>query len=265
MSHVIRIDGAEYPVPPTSSTLPSVLLVGLPKSGTTLLTKIFARASELVGVTHLDLHGQLYRAGLTITDELVAQLREIFEPAGYCYGAFRAPFPFLRGAGKKNLPVIWIRRDPKDVIVSRYFSDAYSHPPPGGKAAEAFHAQRAEIRAMGVDEFARREIDVQIGFVRQFLAVVPANNLHVWWYEDVIYEKPRWIREMMQVCGWPLTDVQIAAILEQVDVVPEAEDPQQFIRQVHPGNYSKHLAPATVAAIDERFLAELPAWRRGGG
>jgi len=262
MARIIRFQGQDYYVPATASSLPSVVLVGLPKSGTTLLTKVFRNACELIGVQHLDVHGELFVAGAGHDQSVHAQLREIFEPAGYCYGAFRQAFSFLEAAGELGLTTIWIRRDPKDVIVSRYFSDAYSHRAPGGGQRDDFLARREEVRAMGVDEFALSQIEPELAVTRRYLDTIPSNNLQVYWYEDLIYRKHAWIAQMMADCRWPLTAEHIDAIVERVDVVPVAEDPKQFIRQVHPGNHKKHLAPETIARIDRRFAEELPSWKR---
>jgi hypothetical protein len=260
MSRTICLAGIDYPIPTTTSELGSVLLVGLPKSGTTLLTKVFGAASAHVGVTHLPVHDLLYAAGISPTDAELQKLRELFQPAGYCYGAFRHAFSFLSAA--RDMPTIWIRRDPKDVIVSRYFSQAYSHLPPGGDQREAFLAEREQLQATELESFAATEMVRQAQLARTYLNVVPSTNLHVFWYEDIIYQKRSWIERMMSICGWQLAAAHVETILQAVDEFPDAETPNAFVRQVHPGNYQKHLSAATCERIDAYFAEHVPEWRQ---
>lgn len=260
MTRTFRLAGTEYPMPPTTSELPSVLLVGLPKSGTTMLTKVFQMLCQETGVTHLPLHDQLYAAGIEPNRAEMDQLRQVFEPRGYCFGAFRHAFPYLSSA--TEMPTIWLRRDPKDVIVSRYFSQAFSHPAPGGDAKTAFDEERARMQQTEVDTFALQDLERQAKLARTYLDVIPKDELHVFWYEDIIYEKARWIAEMLEVCGWQVADDKIAAIAEAVDIIPEAENPKAFVRQVHPGNYAKHLSPQTCDRIDEYYAEHVPEWSR---
>lgn len=247
-------------MPPTSSRLGSVLLTGLPKSGTSMLTKVFQMACQAAGVTHLPVHDQLYSAGIEPTAAEQEQLRELFLPKGYCYGAFRHAFSYLSAA--TDMPTIWLRRDPKDVIVSRYFSQAYSHAAPGGDAKHAFASEREQVQKTAIEAFVIQEVERQAQLARTYLDIIPASNLHVFWYEDIIYKKREWIEQMMALCGWQLSSEQINAIVTEVDVIPTTEDPKAFVRQVHPGNHQKHLSPATSDHIDAFFKQHVPEWTR---
>lgn len=248
----IKIQDAIIEIPKSSEKYSSVLLFGLPKTGTTLLANIFRIACSQLEQGYVPLHGQLFKQGLGgASDEILAPLSEIFSTQGYAYGTFRKYYNFITPAVLKNLHKIVIVRDPKDMLVSDYFSMAYSHPVPGGNAKNRFMKLRDSLQESDINEAVRERLPNFIERIQTFHNVLPTTNLKVYQYEDIIFEKQQWIKDMMGFCEWPLTDRHISKILESVDIFPEKEDKSNHIRQVAPGNYKKHLSEETIAYIDQ--------------
>lgn len=248
----IKIQDATIEIPQSSETYPSVLLFGLPKTGTTLLANVFKIACSQLDQGYVPLHGQLFKQGLGgASDEILAPLSEIFSAKGYAYGTFRKYYNFITPTVLDRLNKIVIVRDPKDMLVSDYFSMAYSHPVPGGNAKNRFMRLRDSLQEADINAAIRERLPNFIERIQTFRSVLPLNNLKVYQYEDIIFEKQQWIKDMMDFCEWPVTDSQILKILEVVDIFPEKEDKSNHIRQVAPGNYKKHLSEETITYIDQ--------------
>jgi len=76
-------------------------------------------------------------------------------------------------------------------------------------------------------------------------------------YEDMVYRKEEWARE---VCHHFCCDRPARAIARAVvpfDVFADGEHPDQHLRQVHPGNHKNKLKVETVKRLSEFFRDEL--------
>ena len=104
--------------------LPSIFIVGLVKSGSTLLNRIMRPITAAAGLTYRSPADEMFKRGLNFKKSTVD-----FEPFGYAYGGFRdLPWPLPDYAGGRTVVLV---RDPRDALTSFYFSMAYSHVPPG--------------------------------------------------------------------------------------------------------------------------------------
>lgn len=242
---------------PANPEAPSVLLFALPKAGSVLLERLVAPMSRLAGLGWISVPGALFARGLRDTDPR-PELARVFVPRGYCYGGFRRfPLGF-------DIPIldacrrIFLVRDPRDMLVSHYFSLLLSHPMPGaGSAAEGFERQRRRVAEIGIDEHvleaARPYREMFAGYAR----VLDLPDTRLFRYEDVIFQKRRWVRDIADHFGWSIPDEDADAIADAQDILPEEERPSEHVRQVRPGNYRLKLRDATIARLNEIFADEL--------
>jgi hypothetical protein len=79
------------------------------------------------------------------------------------------------------------------------------------------------------------------------------RNVATYRYEDIIFNKQDWAADIVNWYEWDIPDEVIKKAVALFDVVPEAERPDQHIRQVHPGNYKRHLSPAIASRIAAQF------------
>ena len=80
----------------------------------------------------------------------------------------------------------------------------------------------------------------------------------IWRYEDVIFSKVLWVKDMLRFLGMepPPADV-LSEIIRPFDVFPDDEKPEEHIRQVKPGDHKAKLASATIERLSERFAPVL--------
>lgn len=249
----IEIRDSIIQVPTSSQQYPSVILFGLPKTGTTLLDNVFKMACSYLELGYFPLHGELFRRGLgSARESVLAPLSQVFVTQGYAYGTFRRYYSFITPTVLEQLNKIVIARDPKDMLVSDYFSMAYSHAIPGGeRTQDNFLELRSTLRKSNVNQAILERLPDFVERIKVLRRAIPTDQLRVYQYEDIIFQKRSWIKDMMSFCQWPLTDEQIDKIIEAVDIFPKEENKYRHVRQVAPGNYKKYLNEETIEYIDQ--------------
>ncbi|CFX55972.1 protein of unknown function [Candidatus Filomicrobium marinum] len=257
-------DGGErrvlFTLPPTDrSDLPSALVFAMPKSGSVLLDGIMRKLSASAGVTYVSIMQEYFAIGLP-DKNMPADTSAIFLPRGYCYGGFRYfPRRFDIPILKQSRPVLLVR-DPRDMLVSHYFSMRDSHPEPGKvlKSVNANMSMRDLARALEIDDYVKRAAETFRAFLMNYrILLCGVCETRMYRYEDVIYQKPDWVAGLAAHFGWDISRDVVDAIAAQHDVIPSDEVDTRHIRQVHPGNYIKKLRPETIRWLDDYFKEEM--------
>lgn len=228
--------------------LPSVFIVGLVKSGSTLLNRIMRPITMAAGLTYRSPPDEIFRRGLKLREQTIN-----FEPFGYAYGGFRElPWPLPDFGADRTVLLV---RDPRDALTSLYFSLAFSHVPPGTadspKLLQAFEARRARALAMDIDAFVLEEADRHARLIKRALANTPRYRLYR--YEEIIFDKQAWTTDMVEYLGLTAPPGLISNVVARNDVVPAQDAPLEHVRHVTPGDHRDKLRPETIAALDARF------------
>lgn len=249
-----------FTLPPTKRPdLPSALVFAMPKSGSVLLDGIMRQLSDHVGVTYVSIMQEYFTIGLPDAS-MPAETARIFLPQGYCYGGFRYfPRRFEIPILSQTRPVLLVR-DPRDMVVSHYYSMRDSHPEPGKvlTTVKANMSMRDLARALDIDEYVKRAAQTFRTFLTHYRSILCANHdVRIYRYEDVIYEKADWVADIAAHFDWKVPRQKTDWIAAQHDVIPTEEVETQHIRQVHPGNYRKKLKPETIAWLDDFFKDEM--------
>jgi hypothetical protein len=241
----------------------AVFVLGVRKSGSSVMNSICAALSAANGYRFVDVGGTFFaknvRSEVWRRDPAVLK---IVRP-GHAYGGFREmPFVFETSEAFKNAPKILLVRDPRDAVVSEYFSNAYSHSMPqkgaGTEVSALMESLRERSLTHDIDEVVIDRAGPMRDTMMEFQNLVGDRDTRVFKYEDVILVKRRWIGDILSYLGWSCEGGLLNQILGWADVMPAKEDPRAFVRKVVPGDYRDKLKPATILEI-ERILA--PALR----
>jgi hypothetical protein len=180
-----------------------------------------------------------------------------FAAAGYAYGGFRSlPGGFSIPPFAAHRTILFVR-DPRDMLTSLYFSLAHSHRPPGNAVGEAlataFREQREEVNRMSIDAFALERTNTvinQFRIVNKKLSGIPHR---LYRYEDVVFEKLSWARDMVDYLGLTVSPSVIEAAVAANDMRPDVEDVTQHVRNVVPGDHRVKLRPETISELNTRL------------
>ncbi len=247
-------------IPPGAADVPSSLAFSLYKSGSTLLQLILNALAPKAGVSMVPLESMLWDRGVS-PEQTPPEVARVFRPRSCCYGVFRS-FPWRYEIPiLADSPCILLVRDPRDALVSHYFSVANSHPEPKDAPEEirrGMLAERDRVGASPIDEHVLANAEFfnhwHEGYAR---GLPPAPRTRVFRYEDVVFEKRAWVDELCETLGWDVPPKARRRIADAFDLRPKKERPDEHIRRVTPGDHREKLRPDTIEALNQRLAPVL--------
>lgn len=254
----IEFAGVEFNVQFDELERPPVFLFGIRKSGSSMLNDVAEALGEANRYYFVDVAGKLFNSGVPVSRwQADRTISEIIRP-GNLYGGFRnfpmglVDAPYFAPARK-----LLLVRDPRDALVSEYFSTAYSHSVPStGEARENMLAERRRALQTGLSEYVLSRVHSfrqTLGEYREFLD----DQWLVVKYEDIIFDKDRLIDGICGQFGWRVEDYSRNIIKSWADVRPVTERPTEFVRRVTPGDHLDKLRPGVIEELNEVLASEL--------
>jgi Sulfotransferase domain len=244
---------------------PACFVLGIRKCGSTLLNLLCRRLAAL--------NNRRYLSVETFFEENVIERIYLNDPAlgamlhdGNVYGGFRmmpaalTDHPIFR-EGRKILLV----RDPRDALVSEYFSMAYSHPVPtptdsGSPVTDMMQMLRQRALEVEIDTLVvERAPQMRKAFL-DYVAVARLAGTVLLRYEEYIFRKPEMVRLIAKQFGWTVDSSQIEQIMVEADQRPATEDPTAFVRRVTPGDHRIKLRPATITSLNQILKPAMEAF-----
>lgn len=233
-------------------------VLGIRKCGSSIMNSMLTDLAKLNSVQFVDVGGVFFAANIPEHVWRVdPAVRALLAP-GNLYGGFRAmPLVFDKMAIYQKAPKILLVRDPRDALVSEYFSIAFSHALPNASPADEgarseFLSLRGQALSSQIEEIV---VDRAEALCNTFLEYEAARNdplCKLYRYENVIMKKPAWLRSMAAHFGWqPGSQAFIDGMMSWADVVPDEEKSQNFIRKVVPGDHRAKLSPVVIAKLNE--------------
>jgi len=183
-----------------------------------------------------------------------------FTPNGIFYGPFRRMFAL---PDLERYRIILMLRDPRDVIVSNYFSRAFSHPTPSNKArAKTFLKQRSDLQGRDINEYATGPYaDQMLSIYSEYCEqLVRARDVQVLKYELFVEDFDAWLAQFCDCLQLPPSDTHIQA-LRDLRSAPAwlsgkkstKENKYQHLRKATPGDFREKLSLESQALLNEKF------------
>lgn len=247
--------------PPRRSELESFFVFALPKAGSSLLEGMLTDLCGLSGHTSFTPSVNLFMHGVR-DDEVEIDRPDTFASGGYCFSGFRHVPSYLSPRLLQGRKAILLLRDPRDMLVSMYFSMRYSHVEPGqGDYRDWFLAQRDALSGVAIDDFACNVVPDLNAVMAGMLQVLRHARIRLYRYEDVIYRKEEWLADIAAFLDIRVESEALQAIAARQEAMPTGENINRHFRQGHPGDAVRKLAPETLRQVDE-LLA--PQWQSLG-
>jgi Sulfotransferase domain len=222
------------------------------KCGSSILNKMITALATQRRLPFVDVTGELFKAGIPPDEwRSDADAARLFD-GGNVYGGFRdcplaiRELPLFVGSKK-----ILLIRDPRDALVSEYFSNAYSHPiPKEGNARELLLRLRERALASSIESNVIQRAKAMRRTMMDYVPLLPDPHLKLFRYEDIIARKRNFLEDICRHFGWPVLDKGIDRVLEWADVFPDEERPTEFIRRVLPGDHREKLSADGIAQLN---------------
>jgi hypothetical protein len=176
-----------------------------------------------------------------------AQKQKVFSARGVYYAVFRYPFSVPEFDAHKILLVL---RDPRDVLVSHYFSTRFSHPVQNMD----FAAQKEQAAKLDIDAYVLRIAPDFLQRYTHYMDWTAKPNVLFLRYEDMI-SAPDAFEERIR--SFSALDIAPGELVSAADFVVEKEDPHSHKRYVQAGDHTRKLKPETIAELNRQFAAVL--------
>ena len=139
----------------------SVIFWTTHKCASTYISKFLNLISKESNLNHFDYAGQIWELGNEIKLKYPFNIEQncdfLYRKKGEIYGPMRMPFEFDTRSQLNN---IFFLRDPRDLIISNFYSIAYSHPIPSNKFLKKnFLRKRRLAKKIGINNFFLKQID----------------------------------------------------------------------------------------------------------
>ncbi len=232
-------------LPDPKPELVSAYIFAFVKSGSTLLNNMVEAYCQYISVPTFSLFNTAFDQGVE-TPDIQRDASTFFRKSGYIYTGFRH-FPAFE-LDVTGAPVIWLTRDPRDMLVSRYYSILKSHVIPKGMLSLVTY--RKEVGKVDINQYAIETAKSYASNFQRYKTMLAGSDLKVYRYEDVIYNKKDWLTDVVAKLGLQHDSEHTANIAKRFDVIPETENKNEHIRQVHPGDHTKKLTSKTIQELN---------------
>ena len=237
----------------------SVLHFSINKSATQYVKKVLSKIGVSQKMIPIHLHEYAFHSKFpyltSLNKDQLQAYSYLFKPKGVVYTAFGG---FIKGIPNiEDYKVIICIRDPRDILVSGYFSLAYSHavPPSISSSHEVFLKRRHKTREQQIDDFVIDKIDELLGNFENYRNILESSNIPflVLKYEEMISDFESWLRKVFSYLEIEDSELFNQLIEEHQRTKPKVENKYEHIRKGIHGDYLNKLKPDTIRLLNSRF------------
>ena len=243
-------------------------ILGIRKCGSSIMNSMVADLARANNRHFMDVAGRFFEANVPERIWRIDPAARTLIVPGQVHGGFRAmPLTFADQPLYEKARKILLVRDPRDALVSEYFSNAYSHSvpqdavengrdprqsgAPGGAAHDMLALRRDALRT-SIEAYVLRQAPALNRTFLEYEHAAADPYTRIFRYESVILAKRQWLADIASHFGWPAPhDEFLDGMMGWADIVPEDEQPDRFIRRVRPGDHKTKLSPSVVASLND--------------
>ena len=148
-------------------------------------------------------------------------------------------------------------RDPRDMLVSEYFSFGWSHPTTASEGA-GLSKRRKEIQQMSIDDyvvnqpkFSNRPLDKK--FRPLVTRKLEPNSEILVKYETMVTRFPAWVAKVIQPFGFRIPRFAAAKLAWRYRNEFKPSGKGTHKRTITPGDFRNQLQPRTIQILNDRF------------
>jgi hypothetical protein len=189
--------------------------------------------------------------------------QHVFRKTGYLYSVFGGMIEGIPEFDRYR--TILMVRDPRDVLVSDYYSVAFSHPLPDERSEKygEFSKMKEAARSMTVDEYvlaASEEVHNTLGRYKSLL-LDRYPHTYLTRYEDMIASFENWLDGLLGHCGLTISDELRRSLIDaNRRSRPAEEDVHRHVRKGVPGDFRTKLHAETISRLDAKLASVLEAF-----
>ncbi|NEP26202.1 sulfotransferase domain-containing protein [Moorena sp. SIO3I6] len=237
-------------VPPPGA-IPSFFVFALHKSGSVMQDKIIEDIGFTLNIPLISVAKTSFNQGVE-ESAFGKEICDLFVKTGYGFYGSRYLPAYLNDFDLSGFKKILLIRDPRDIVVSHYFSMKNSHVIPPGKVGDVLWKNRQRLQDIDIDEYAIQQAPIFRNIIQRY-SKIEDQLFKLFRYEDIVFHKRQWVGDIIDFLELELEDNKIEKIAKKHDIFPTKENPALHIRKVTPGDYKEKLQPATIDKLNESF------------
>ncbi len=239
-----------------TSDRPSIIHFSVNKAATQYVKEILAKCVAQNNMLHIRMNEYAFFSNLPYLDHLneigMQNYQHVFQSKGFLYSVFGG---FVEGIENlKQYKIILMLRDPRDVLVSSFYSKAYSHPLPGDSfKAKKFMKDREFAINKGIDKYVLSKCDeVKKYYERYISLLVNRYPCLVVKYEDMISDFRTWLEVILDYSELTISDELKNELIDKAKKSKNLKENQlSHKRQLFPGDYLRKLDTNTTSYLNE--------------
>lgn len=242
----------------TSSEKPSVLFFTTRKCASTFLARLFRSLNRRhLELLYLDLAAYTWETRNEPVVEFVrARAGSLFLDKGIFYGPLRFYVDTSHLTMARRFAML---RDPRDVIVSDYFSVRYSHRPAASRSrSSGLQERRNQVAGYSVEEYALAAAPYYRAIFDEYRLNLPRECVLT--YEEMWRDFDGWLDSFAGLLGIHLDHDERSrceALFHQGQ--SSGEDAQRHRRKGTPGDYAEKLSAEVAAELTAQF-SDIVEW-----
>lgn len=241
---------------------PACFAFSIHKAGSSLMNAMIEGVCRKASVPFADLPNVFFREGIFDAEwREDGELLDLFQD-GRVYSGFRYLPQLFEGSDfvQRRKSVLLVR-DPRDALVSQYFSFAGPNPSHGmpAKNQEKVAAVRRRNTDIDIDTYVLKMADVHLEKLRYYRDRLDFDNVLLRRYEQAYYDKKSFLADVFAHFGIAVDAGIVSEVAAAHDIRPTEEQTGKHIRKGTPGDHREKLKPQTVEQLNEKF-APIGTW-----
>lgn len=152
-------------------------------------------------------------------------------------------------------------RDPRDILVSEYYSLGWRHTDQDWDAAE--RNRREKIRQLSIDDYVLQEPEIAkyplLNRYRCLLESMGSAHIQMVKYETMVLDFEQWLGEVIPLVGLTRKSDRDVLLKQYREEFRPDSDPGAHKRNIVPGDHRRKLQPETIELLNIRFATVLRA------
>ena len=242
-----------------TSQQPSIIHFSVNKAATQYVKNILQKIAIENEIIPVSINDYAFGSDLPFFDHLdheqMSKYKRAFKEKGVLYSVFGG---FVENIDNlRNYKIVFTIRDPRDILVSDYFSKAFNHPEPPKlcNKRQKFLDERVLARSISIDEYVLKEADkVYKIFERYISNIKDYDNVKVLKYENMITNYENWLDDLATGAGLNLSDTlkEILVYNHQRKKIKK-ENKHKHDRKGVAGDYKEKLNKETIHILNKEF------------
>lgn len=236
---------------------PACFAFSIHKAGSTLMHKMIADVCIRSRIPSLSIPDTLFLEGIKDREwQADPGILDLVEEGRLYYGFRYLPAAFLDPRlGLRQRRSVLLVRDPRDALVSEYFSFGgrhVSHRAPD-KNADSFRKGLEATADLDLDEYVLQSAQYHLAKLKAYREALDFSTVMLRRYEDIYFDKHGFLADIFSHFGIAIDPEIVRQVAAENDIRPSEEDHSRHIRKGAPGDHREKLAENTIARLNGMF------------